>query len=115
MRSNLKHSPGTDAPIPGGLHVLRRLQEAFLALRDLYPRPVFHDFQTLEDRIGIPIDGLAQMRAAKATKASRPVFLVPLTRGANVSPTLQFEIVLFSDILTAPPSVELLQIEEGGR
>jgi hypothetical protein len=36
-------------------------------------------------------------------------------RGANVSSTLQFEIALFSDILTAPPSVEVLQIEEGGR
>ena len=76
--------------------------------------------------------------AAAATKKGKEArLLVPLTRGLNGSPALQFEIVLdsldeldtfrqrgfgskdevhasmhaFSDILTAPPSVELLRIE----
>ena len=54
------------------------------------------------------------VRSPPIHKGKQARLLVPLTRGANVSPTLQFEIALFSDILTAPPSVELLQIEEGG-
>jgi hypothetical protein len=81
-----------------------------------------------------------EVEAAKQ-KGKQARLLVPLTRGANGSPALQFEIVLksldeldtfrqrgfgskddvhdwmhaFSDILTAPPSVELLRIEETAR
>ena len=61
------------------------------------------------------LDFIRKEVAATIHKGKQACLLVPLTRGANVSPTLQFEIVLFSDILTAPPSVERLQIEEGGR
>ncbi|MFZ2003523.1 MAG: hypothetical protein WB697_10975 [Stellaceae bacterium] len=78
---------------------------------------------------------------AAAQKGKTARLLVPLTRGLNGSPALQFEIVLdsldeldtfrqrgfgskdkvedwmhaFSDILTAPPSVELLRIEGSSR
>jgi len=75
--------------------------------------------------------------AAANQQGKRARLLVPLTRGLNGSPALQFEVVLrtldeldtfrqrgigsqqevhdwmhaFSDILTAPPSVELLRID----
>jgi hypothetical protein len=78
---------------------------------------------------------------AAVHKGKQARLLVPLTRGANGSSALQFEIVLksldeldtfrhrgfgskdevqdwmhaFSDILTAPPSVELLKVEEASR
>ena len=77
-----------------------------------------------------------EVEAAKQ-KGKDARLLVPLTRGLNGSPALQFEVVLdsldeldtfrqkgfgskdemhdwmhaFSDILTAPPSVELLRID----
>ena len=85
------------------------------------------------------LDFINKEVAAAKQKGKEARLLVPLTRGTNGSPALQFEIVLksldeldqfrqrgfgskddvhdwmhaFSDILTAPPSVELLRIEEG--
>lgn len=83
------------------------------------------------------LDFIRKEAAAATKKGKEARLLVPLTRGLNGSPALQFEIVLdsldeldtfrqrgfgskdevhasmhaFSDILTAPPSVELLRIE----
>jgi hypothetical protein len=76
--------------------------------------------------------------AAATQKGKQARLLVPLTRGVGGGPALQFEIVLknldeldsfrqrgfgsqdevhdwmhaFADILTGPPSVELLRVEE---
>jgi len=84
------------------------------------------------------LDFIRREVAAASEKGKQARLLVPLTRGINGSPALQFEIVLdsldeldtfrrhgfgskdevhdwmhaFSDILTAPPSVELLRVEE---
>ena len=86
---------------------------------------------------------LIRKEAEAAKQDGKPArLLVPLTRGLNGSPALQFEIELqsldeldafrqrgfgskdevhdwmhaFSDILTAPPSVELLKIDgDGGK
>ncbi|HEX3885510.1 MAG TPA: hypothetical protein VHW66_22855 [Stellaceae bacterium] len=84
------------------------------------------------------VDFIRKEVSAAQAKGKRARLLVPLTRGANGCPALQFEIELksldeldtfrqrgfgtkddvqdwmhaFSDILTAPPSVELLRIDE---
>ena len=83
------------------------------------------------------LEFIRQEVAAARQQGKRARLLVPLTRGRDGGPALQFEIVLdsldeldsfrqrgigskddvhdwmhaFSDILTAPPSVELLRIE----
>jgi hypothetical protein len=83
------------------------------------------------------LDFIRREVAAATAKGKQARLLVPLTRGPNGTPALQFEIVLdsldeldsfrqrgfgskdevhdwmhaFSDILTAPPSVELLRID----
>ncbi|MBV8777518.1 MAG: hypothetical protein JO258_10010 [Alphaproteobacteria bacterium] len=85
------------------------------------------------------LDFIRREVEAATRKGKTARLLVPLTRGPGGSPALQFEIVLdsldeldtfrqrgfgsqddvqdwmhaFSDILTAPPSVELLRIDEG--
>jgi hypothetical protein len=87
------------------------------------------------------LDFIRKEVAAANGNGKQARLLVPLTRGAGGSPALQFEVMLdsldeldsfrqrgvgspqemhdwmhaFSSILTAPPAVELLRVEDGRR